>query len=327
MTGFSLNLVRLTESYVLCLSTEGKSTRTITWYTANLKRFARFLSDNHLPDSVDKIGKEEARSFISHLQNGVKRWEGSPFVYDDKGLSPYSVQGYARTIKAFWSWLLVEGYIIHNPMISLKLPRTPRKVISTFSGEQIQKILGAIDKKNSRGFRNYTMILLLLDTGIRLSELVGLRMEDIDFLQSFILVKGKGNKERVVPFGSQVRRTLRYYIMHFRPEPDSPRINEVFLTEDGFPLKPRAFQSMLLRLGKKARIPGVRINPHRFRHTFATQYLVQGGDIFSLQKILGHSSLEVVRMYVNLITSDILQQHRKFSPVDNAILRGSRRSV
>jgi len=319
MTALSLNLVRLTESYALCLGTEGKSARTITWYTANLKRFAHFLSDNHLPDSVNEIGKEEARRFISHLQNGVKRWEGNSYIHDNKGLSAHSVQGYARTIKAFWSWLTEEGYITNNPMVNLKLPRTPRKVVITLSGEQIQKVLGAIDKKSSHGFRNYTIILLLLDTGIRLSELTGLQIDDIDFLQSFILVKGKGNKERVVPFGSQVRRTLRRYIMHFRPTPDSLGINEVFLTEDGLLLKPRAVQSMLLRLSRKAKIVGIRLNPHRFRHTFATQYLVQGGDIFSLQKILGHSSLEVVRMYVNLITSDILKQHRKYSPVDNAI--------
>jgi len=75
MIGFSYNLIRLTESHALCLSTEGKSTKTIKWYTANLKRFAQFLSDNHLPDSVTEIGKEEARRFISHLQTGVKRWE------------------------------------------------------------------------------------------------------------------------------------------------------------------------------------------------------------------------------------------------------------
>ena len=325
MKGFSLNLVRLTESYALCLSTEGRSTKTITWYTANLKRFAQFLSDNHLPDSVTEIGKEEVRRFISHLQTEVTRWENHSSIHDDKRLSAHSVQGYARTLKAFWSWLTDEGYITHNPMTSLKLPKTPRKVISTFSQEQIQKILSAIDRKSSHGFRNYTMILLLLDSGIRLSELIGLQMDDIDFLQSFILVNGKGNKERVVPFGSQVRRTIRRYIMHFRPEPDSPRTNEVFLTEDGLPLTPRAVQSMLLRLSKKAKMSGTRCNPHRFRHTFAKTYLMNGGDIFSLQKILGHTSLEVVRIYVNLITSDILQQHRKFSPVDNAILPGKRK--
>ena len=323
--GFSLNLVRLTESYALCLSTEGKSTKTITWYTANLKRFAQFLGDNNLQDSVTDIGKEEARRFISYLQTEVTRWESSSTIHDDGRLSAYSVQGYARTIKAFWSWLMDEGYITHNPMTSLKLPKTPRKVISTFSQEQVQKILGAIDKRSSHGFRNYTMILLFLDTGMRLSELIGLQMDDIDFLQSFMLVKGKGNKERVVPFGSQARRTLRRYIMHFRPEPDSPRTNEVFLTEDGLPLTPRAVQSMLLRLSKKAKMSGTRCNPHRFRHTFAKQYLINGGDVFSLQKILGHSSLEVVKIYVNLITSDILDQHRKFSPVDNSILPGKRK--
>ncbi|MFC2008190.1 tyrosine-type recombinase/integrase [Chloroflexota bacterium] len=169
MTGINYNLIRLTESYAHCLSSEGKSPKTIEWYTANLKRFAQFLIDNHLPDSVDEIGKEEARRFISHLQTGVKRWENHSNIHDDKRLSAHSVQGYARTLKAFWSWLTDEGYITQNPMTSLKLPKTPRKVISTFSHEQIQKILGAIDKKSSHGFRNHTMILLLLDSGIRLS--------------------------------------------------------------------------------------------------------------------------------------------------------------
>jgi len=327
MSKTSYNLVRLTESYAHCLRSEGKSPKTIEWYTANLIRFAKFLSDNQLPDNVTEISKEDARRFISHLQTEVKRWENHSSIHDDKRLSAYSVQGYARTIKAFWSWLKDEGYITNNPMRNLKLPKTPRKVISTFSQEQIQRILNCIDKKSSHGFRNYTIILLLLDTGIRLSELINLRINDIDFIQSCILVKGKGNKERIVPFGSQVRRTLRRYVMHFRPEPESPVTEEVFLSEDGLPLKPRAVQSMLLRLSKKAKISGVRLNPHQFRHAFARQYLLAGGDIFSLQKILGHSSLEVVRMYVNLATNDIIQQHRKYSPVDNVILPGNRRNT
>ena len=324
MTGISYNLVRLTESYAHCLGSEGKSPKTIEWYSANLKRFAKFLNDNHLPESVTEIYKEEARKFISHLQTEVTRWENHSGIKDDKRLSAYSVQGYARTIKAFWSWLIAEGYITHNPMTSLKLPKTPRKVISTFSQEQIARMLNCVDKKSSHGFRNFTMILLLLDSGIRLSELINLQMDNIDFLQSCILVKGKGNKERVVPFGSQVRRTIRRYIMHFRPEPDSPVIGEVFLSENGLPLKPRAIQSMLLRLSKKAKISGIRCNAHRFRHTFAKQYLLNGGDIFSLKEILGHSSLEVVQIYVSLASSDILRQHRKFSPVDHVILSRSR---
>jgi len=313
----SLNLVHLTESYALCLSTEGKSPKTIEWYTANLKRFTQFLSDNQMPESVTEIGTLEARRFISHLQTEVYRWENHPSIQDDKRLSAFSVQGYARTIKAFWSWLLDEDYISHNPMASLKLPKTPKKVVIAFSQEQIQKILGNIDRTTHHGFRNYIMILLLLDTGIRLSELINLQIDAIDFLQSYFLVKGKGDKERIVPFGSQVKRSLRRYLMHFRPEPDSPRIGQIFLTDNGLPLKPRAVQSMLSRLGKKAGISGITCQAHRFRHTFAKQYLMQGADIFSLQKILGHSSLATVKIYINLVSNDILQQHRKFSPVDN----------
>jgi site-specific recombinase XerD len=174
----------------------------------------------------------------------VKRWENHSSIHDDGRLFASSAPGYARTLTAFWSWLMEEGYITRNPMTSLKLPKTPRRVIRTFSREQTQKIINSIDKKSSRGFRNHTMILLLLDTGILLSELISLQMDNMDFLQSCILVKGKGNKERVVPFSSQARRTIRRYIMYFRPESDYPRTSEVFLAEDAFPPKPRAVQSI-----------------------------------------------------------------------------------
>jgi len=317
MAGSSLKLVHLIESYALCLSTEGKSPRTIEWYATNLKRFARFLSDNNLSESVTEIGTGEARRFISHLQTEVKRWENHASIKDDKRLSAFSVQGYARTVKAFWSWLQDEGYISCNTMASLKLPKTPKKIISTFSQEQIQQMLGSIDRTTKRGFRDVTIVLLFLDTGIRLSELADLQIDGIDFLRSCLIVNGKGDKERIVPFGSQVRRYLRRYIIHIRPEPDCPHVSQLFLTDDGFPLKPRSVQSLILRLGRKAGISGIRCSPHSFRHSFARQYLMQGGDIFSLQRILGHSSLEVVKMYINLASSDLLQQHRKYSPVDN----------
>jgi len=123
-------------------------------------------------------------------------------------------------------------------------------------------LLGVIDKKHPTGFREYTMILLALDNGIRLSELSELKLDDIDFLQSFILVKGKDTKEKVVPFSSQVRRTLRRYITHFRPEPDSSRTREIFLSDDGLSLRQKAVQPNLNPLGKKAHLSGIGVNPH-----------------------------------------------------------------
>ena len=308
---------QLIESYILCCATEGKSRKTIDWYSANLRRFRDYLKQEDLAQGITDIGASEARRFIYHLQNNVKRWETSPYVKDSRGLSSFSVQGYARTIKAFWSWLLAEGYISHNPMVKLRLPRTENKIIATFSPEQVKKLLDTVDRKTPSGFRDYVMIMLLYDTGIRLSELINLDFRKIDFSQSCLVVNGKGNRERTVPFGREVRRVLLRYMTGFRPDSDSPQIVQLFLTEKGLPLRPRAVQSMLSRLGKRAGITEVRCSPHTLRHTFAKQYLMCGGDVFSLQRILGHSSLEVVKIYINLLSSEICRQHSKFSPADN----------
>ena len=317
---------QLIETHVMCCLTEGKSRKTTEWYAANLKRFNEYLNKHELAVAVTEIGTAEARQFIFHLQNNAKRWENCINIHDDKNLSPFSVHGYVRTIKAFWSWLLVEGYIHNNPMAALKPPKTPQKITATFSQEQMQRLLCLLDRKTPRGFRDYTIILTLMDTGIRLSELTNLDTDTIDFGQSHFLVNGKGGKERIVPFGSQVRRTLWRYLSAFRPEPESPRTNQLFLLDNGLPLKKRAVQSMLTRLGRRVGISGVRCSPHTFRHTFAKQYLMQGGDVFSLQRILGHSSLEVVKVYVNLASSEITELHRRFSPVDNMMPTGRKRT-
>lgn len=315
-----LNFEDLIQNQIYCLTTEGKSQKTIEWYTANLKRFSRFLKSRNMSKSVGDIGIPEVRRFIYHLQNEVVRWEDSPHIRDSGRLSPFSVQGYVRTIKAFWSWLVTEGYIEKNPMTALKVPKAPKKVIETFSQEQIKKMISILDLKTPAGYRDYTIILILLDTGIRLSELINLEIDNIDLQQSTFLVTGKGNKERVVPFGTQVRRAIWRYLTTNRPEPAHLEISQLFLTGSGFPLRPRSVQSMISRLGSRAGISGVRFSPHTFRHSFAKQYLMNGGDVFSLQRILGHSSLDMVNRYINLASQDISERHRWSSPVDNMVI-------
>ncbi len=315
----------LIQNHGICLATEGRSQRTIDWYASNLRRFLQFLRNRQLPESIEDISIQEVRNFIYHLQNEVTRWESSPYTKDEKRLSPFSVQGYVRTIKAFWSWLVVEGYIQSNPMEKIRIPKVPRKVIATFSPDQIERMIRKLDLNKPRTFRDYTIVLLLLDTGIRLSELANLKTENVDFKQSCLLVTGKGNKERIVPTGTQVRRQLWRYISSFRAEPCIPENTNLFLTTDGNPLKRGAIRLMISRLGERAGIAGVRCSAHTFRHTFAKQYLMQGGDIFSLQRILGHSSLEMVKAYVNLAMDDVSKQHRKYSPVDNIIMVKSKR--
>ena len=166
----------LIQNHGICLATEGRSERTIDWYASNLMRFPQFLRERQLPDKVDEIGISEARRFIFHLQNEVTRWESNPYTRDEKRLSPFSVQGYVITIKAFWLWLVTEGYVSDNPMERLRIPKVPRKVIATFTPEQLKKMISHLDLSNPRAFRDYTIILLFLDTGVRLSELADLRV-------------------------------------------------------------------------------------------------------------------------------------------------------
>ena len=113
----------------------------------------------------------------------------------------------------------------------------------------------------------------------------------------------------------RLRALWRYLTM--RPEPNTPQVAQLFLSEKGLPLRKRWIQSLITYLGNKAGITGVRVSPHTLRHSFAKQYLICGGDVFSLQKILGHNSLEVVKLYVNLLPGEVSAQHRKFSPADN----------
>ena len=124
-----------------------------------------------------------------------------------------------------------------------------------------------------------------------------------------------------MPLGASLQKVLWKYVNRYRAEPALPGTGELFLTRDGRSMSPKTVWQMIRDCGERAGIAGVRCSPHTFRHTFAKSFLLNGGDLFTLQKILGHSSLEVVRMYVNLATDDVRVQHRRFSPVDTMRLR------
>ncbi len=173
---------------------------------------------------------------------------------------------------------------------------------------------------NGNSTRNTVILLLLVDCGLRISELVGIDLDDINLEEGIIKIrKAKGSKERYVPVGNVAQRFLWKYINTSRTRPIAPHITSLLLNDKGLPLTGNGVQQILQRYGKKAGIIGTRCSPHTCRHTFAKNYLMNGGDIFSLQKILGHSNPASVRIYLNLFATDIKKQHRQFSPVDNMI--------
>ncbi len=310
-------LSTLVEGFRLYCMAEGKQPTTIRWYMHKLDIFQHYLKGQDIPTNASQLSTTHLRQFLVHLQTEVKADQQNPYKpARNEGLSAQTIQGYARTLKAFFSWATMEGYLAHNPTQLLKIPKAPKTIIQTFSDDQIHRLLKVIDQRSAVGFRDYCIILVFLDTGIRLSELVALELPDVHLGQAYFKVLGKGAKERIVPIGAHVQKALWKYIHQYRPEPFHPNVQNVFLTRVGRALSASSVYDRVSGYGKKTGLKGVRCSPHTFRHTFAKNFLLNGGDIFSLQKILGHSSLEVVRMYVNLASDDVQVQHRKASPVD-----------
>lgn len=307
-----LKLRNLIDGFGFSCQTEAKSPKTVEWYTAFLGRFDRFLKGKGLPDDVSSITKHHIRQFIRYLQTEART------PHKNKPLSPATIQGYVRTLKVFFSWLVKESYLDSNPTRGIPVPRAPTKIVNTFSPEHIKRLSDLYPIANGCGYRNLAIVMLLLDTGMRVSELVGIELDDVNLNEGYIKIKqAKGNRERLTPIGSIVQRTMWKYINNYRPQPLIERITRLFLSGRGLPLTRSGIQQMLRRSGRRVGITGVRCSPHTFRHTFAKNFLLNGGDIFSLQKILGHSSLSSVRNYLNLFSVDIKKQHRRFSPVDN----------
>jgi len=242
--GEVLKLREMIEGYRLFCRAGGRSRKSIRWYMHKLRIFEKYLQSQGFPLEVGKITTEHLREFLVHLRESVKADELNPHKpAADRPLSPHTIRGYAQALKAFFSWATQEGLIEKNPAKRLVSPKAPQTVVPTFSEAQVKRLLSVIDRKSPIGYRDYCIILTFLDTGIRLSEPVSLQLGHLDLEQGHFQVRGKGDKERVVPMG------------------------------------------------------------------------------VSLQKILGHSSLVVVRMYVNLASTDIQDQHRRCSPVDRLRLK------
>jgi len=322
--GAATSLSALMVGYRLSAQSEGKSRNTIAIVEASVRYLGEFLDSEGLWNDVREIGAKEIRRFIVSLRERP-RFANHRFTKPQTGhLSGHTINGYMRAVQGFWSWLEEEGFIEENPFATIRIPKAPTKVTPTFNEEQLRQMFGAIDTASPTGCRDYAIILTLLDTGVRCSELTGLKLTDVDLRARMLKVCGKGNKERMVPIGAMVQKAVWKYLNRYRPEPVIPRYGQAFLTRDGRPLSKDRLEAIVERYGTKAGITGVRVSPHTFRHTMAVTFLRNGGDVFSLQRILGHTQLEVLGVYINLAQSDISRVHQRNSPADNLELTNRR---
>jgi integrase/recombinase XerC/integrase/recombinase XerD len=317
-------LQQAVSNYLTALSLEGKSSEYTDWLYSRLKVFTKFCLDNQGQAKINSLTIETGRAFIKHLMERKVRYTDHKLRHEvEGGLAPTTVHGYVRALRSFSTWVYEEGHTDENGFDGIRPPKVPQTLINPLTEDEIRKLLLAVQRDTVEGQRNYAIILMFLDTGVRLSELINLKLEDVNFGVGQFKVFGKGAKERLVPLGQTAKRALIRYLEQARPEPVNPAEERVFLTAAGLPISKDSVEKIIQRLAKRTGI--TRLHPHLFRHTFAIRYLVNGGDVFTLQKILGHASLDMTRKYVTLANADVKEKHILYSPVDHLGLAEYRR--
>lgn len=309
-----LAIDELVDRYATSNKADGKSPSTVKWYTEILTSFSGYVKSKLGKNGLSVFTLELARGYILYLRQ-KPRFQGHPYTPErDKPISPKTVQCHVRALKAFSSWLYAENYTPENRLKNLKIPKAPVTVIEPLTPEEIKKVTASINKKSPTGTRNYALFATLLDTGLRASEAAGITLSNLNLANGYIKVMGKGSKERIVPIGKYIQMTLWAYIDKVRLEPISPDCNNLFLTQGGKPITVNTVKLVFSRLAESSGVE--RLHAHLCRHTFAINYLLNGGDIFSLREILGHTTLEMVNHYLHFTSSQITDQHHKYSPMD-----------
>lgn len=302
----SFPLSKILDGYLLSLGARHLSEHTIADYTRTLQKFAVFLDDDK---PIHLITQQHIELFLQSLNR----------------LSNKSVLNHYIGLSALYSWLVHEGFVTENIVRRITPPKPEIKEVVPLTELEMRLIMAALNR--SRVYvregtnvnhalgtfeRNRAIILLMLDTGIRASELCDLKIEDMDNRNNRVNVrKGKGMKERGLPFSPRTGQMIwRYLASRTDPKPT----DYLFVTKLNRGLTRTKLAEAFSIIGKRAHV--MNFHPHRLRHTFAIQYLRNGGNAYTLQRMLGHSTLEMVRRYLQIAQIDVDTAHKRASPVD-----------
>lgn len=273
------------------------SPRTRQWYDEKLRTFQTWAAETGTSELED-VTPAHVRRYLAYLRENPSQQTG-------KLRSTYTLHGHAQVVKGFLSWCAKEDLISDRIAKRIDLPKVERKVIETFTPDQIKKLLYVTVKEMSPALaaRDKAILCVLLDTGIRATELCGLTLDNTHLTpdDAYLKVLGKGRKEREVGLGNNARIALHRYISRHRDAPTGERY--VFLTRYHKPLTVNGLDQIIYRLGDWAGVEGVRCSAHTFRHTYAVSYLAAGGDVYKLSRLLGHTSVSVTEHYLRAFRS------------------------
>jgi site-specific recombinase XerD len=286
------------------------SPKTVRWYSDIIAALYRFLG----PDPcLGELTLPRIRAYQSHLRKRTKP-NGEP-------LSDKTLQDHARVIRIFLNWLLREEYLQEDFASRVDLPKVGKKQLEILTEEEIARLFSHLSPDLDITCRNRAICSLMVDCGLRIGEVARLDLNDVSFEDSTVKVLGKGRREDVVPFGDATARTLRRYVQHFRLYLARDTEPALFVSQFGGRLVLESIKSMFDRLAVESGIE--RLHPHLLRHTAATRLLMNGCDLHTVQRILRHRHISTTTAYLHLLSADLQDKMRAYSPLDTLWNRGS----
>ncbi|MDQ2906483.1 MAG: tyrosine-type recombinase/integrase [Chloroflexota bacterium] len=326
-----MKLIDAMKGYLLSRKVQGCTEKTMSWYRQKLLHFCDYMEVEYDITTLQKVTINHLRLFVDCLQR-TKAGENNPHNHArmDANLSDLTVKGYVQVIKGFFTWCVSEEppLLRKNPAASLKMPKVAKYLIKTLESHHVEALFAVCDISTSLGFRDYLILWLFLDTGIRLSELCSLTLDRV-FIRlnndPYIKIMGKGRKEREVGLHDTTAELLWKYIYHYR-HPHNASEKAVFINRYGQPLTPTGVGQIILDMKKRAGIEGIRVSPHTLRHTFARTYLSRGGEIAKLSRLLGHGKVSTTEWYLHDFNSrEARVDQSNFSPVAEFKMKKSHR--
>ncbi|MBQ3943066.1 MAG: site-specific tyrosine recombinase XerD [Elusimicrobia bacterium] len=272
---------------------KGLSKNTALAYRTDLNTYLKFLEEKNI--NYETITHLEITDFLWYLKTS-----------NFKSASIYRM---IESIRQFYKFLIAENLIKNDPTVYLTAPKLPEYLPEMLTNEEVTRLLNSVSEADTLSIRNRAMLELLYATGLRVSELISLKFSNIDIEECYVKIFGKGNKERLVPFGQKAQLYLKRYL-RVRKKTKS---EFVFLTRLNKPISRIEFWRQLKQIALKAGIMK-NITPHTLRHSFATHLLTGGADIRFVQEMLGHSSISTTQRYTHVTQERLKEQHKKYHP-------------
>ena len=278
----------------------GLSENSISSYENDLKKLKLFLNKNIKQISPLDVEADHIKEFVYYISKEVKANSQSRII---------------SGIRSFYDYLLFEKLIKTNPLSNIESPKLQRKLPSTLSLDEINLMIKNIDKTKKESERNIAIIETLYGCGLRVSELIDLKISDLYFSEDFIKVTGKGNKQRLVPVSNINKRCINDYLLNSRSKIKivTKHSDILFLNRNGSKLTRAMIFTIVKNLSKKSEIKKI-ISPHTFRHSFATHLLENGADLKTIQQLLGHESITTTEIYMHLDNKALVNVMNKFHP-------------